>query len=116
MAKQKGTMTVLQFDIVELWVQGLSAKDISAQLNCSVETVRAVKKNEEYKKMYYDRQREQVIDLIPLAIKRLKNLLGDDDVQASVAIAAIKETLDRANLGALMDNSDKDIKIVVSYE
>ena len=102
-------------DILDLWVQGLSTREICSKLNCSDETVRLVRKNEELKKIYYDRQREQVIELIPLAIKRLREILRDDEVQATAQIAAVREVFERAHL-ELTDNIDKEIKITVSYE
>lgn len=115
MAKEK-RLTALQLDIVGAWVAGLSTKEIADKLECSVETVRLAKKNEELKQIYYDRQREQIIELIPLAIKRLKNILRDDDVQATAQIAAVKEVFERSHLKELTDNTDKEIKITVSYE
>lgn len=117
MGKQiKGKPTVLQMDILDLWVRGLSTKEICGKLDCSDETVRLVKKNEELKKIYYDRQREQVIELIPLAIKRLKNILNDDEVQPNAQIAAVREVFERSHLSELTDSTDSEIKITVSYE
>lgn len=117
MAKQtKGQPTVLQQDILDLWVQGVSNKEIAERLNCSVESVRNVKKNDDYKQQFYERQAAQIIELIPLAVKRLRDMLKDDDVQASVQIAAIKEVFDRAHLSELTDSTDNEIKITVSYE
>jgi orotate phosphoribosyltransferase-like protein len=112
----KGNPTVLQLNIVDLWVQGFSTKEICDKLQCSDETVRLVRKNDELKQIYFDRQREQVIDLIPLAVKRLKNILRDDDVQATAQIAAVREVFERAHLSELTDKTDNEIKITVSYE
>ena len=108
--------TVLQMDIVENWVAGLTNKEIAEKLDCSTETVRLAKKNDTLKHIYFDRQREQIIELIPLAIKRLRNILRDDDVQATAQIAAVREVFERAHLSELTDNADKEIKITVSYE
>jgi len=108
--------TALQLDIVERWVQGMSTRDICEELKCSAETVRLVKKREDLKEIFYARQREQVIDLIPLAIRRLKDILRDPDTQATAAVGAIKEVFERAHLSELTDNADREIKITVTYE
>jgi orotate phosphoribosyltransferase-like protein len=113
---EKGRPTVLQEDIFRLWVQGLCTKDICQQLECSDETVRSVKKNETYKKLFYERQRDQVIELIPIAIRRLKDILHDPDAKEDAQIKAVKEVFDRARLNELTDDPDKEIKITVSYE
>ena len=107
---------MLQLNIVKLWADGLSNSEIAEKLACSTETVRSVKKNAELKQLYYERQRDQIVELIPLAIKRLKNILRDDEVQATAQIAAIREVFERSHLKELMDNTDKEIKITVSYE
>jgi|GEM_PF-2555432 len=109
-------VTVLNMDIIELWSQGVSAADTAQQLNCSLETVRAVRNNDEFKKIFYERQNAQIVELIPLAVKRLTDMLKDDTVQASVQIAAIKEVFDRAHLTELLNTDNKDIKITVTYE
>jgi uncharacterized protein (DUF433 family) len=117
MARAKGkVVTVLNMDIIELWAAGMSNTDISKKLDCSIETVRAVKANNEYKRLFFERQNAQIIELLPLAVKRLSDMLTDDTVQASVQIAAIKEVFDRAHLTELLDAGNKDIKITVSYE
>ena len=117
MARANGkNVTVLNMDIIELWAQGIPAAEIAIKLNCSVETVNATKKNEVYKKLFYERQNAQIVELIPLAVKRLTDMLKDDSVQASVQIAAIKEVFDRAHLTELLNTDNKDIKITVSYE
>jgi len=108
--------TVLHMDIIELWAQGVSNKEIAARLKCSTETVIATKQNEVYKKMFYERQNAQIVELVPLAIKRLTEMLKDDRVQASVQIAAIKEVFDRAHLTELLDVGNKDVRITVTYE
>jgi hypothetical protein len=108
-------VTVLNMDIIELWVQGVSASDTAERLNCSLETVRAVRNNDEFKRIFYERQNAQIVELLPLAVKRLRDMLTGEKVQDSVVIAAIKETFDRAHLTELLDTG-KDIKITVSYE
>jgi len=108
--------TVLQMDIVGLWANGVNNKGIAETLNCSEETIRKVKKDEELKKIYYERQREQIVELLPIAIKRLRDILRDDCIQATAQIAAIREVFERSHLKELMDNTDKEIKITVSYE
>lgn len=90
--------------------------DIAAQLGCSVETVRSVKANDVFKRQFYEQQNAQIVELIPVAVKRLADMIKDDSVQASVHISAVKEVLDRAHLTDLLDNTDKNIKITVSYE
>ena len=108
--------TALQGNIIKLWADGLSNSEIAAKLACSTESVRSVKKNPDFKKLYYERQHEQIVELVPLAINRLRSILKDDSVQATAQIAAVREVLDRSHLSELMNNTDKEIKITVSYE
>jgi len=117
MSKAKGeNPTVLQMNILDLWAQGHSNDSIASALNCSVETIRSVKKSEPLKKIFYERQNAQIVDVLPIAIKRLITILRDDDVQAAVHIAAVKEVFDRAHLTELTQIGDKEIKISVTYE
>ena len=117
MARASGKQpTVLQMDIIELWAAGVPGADIAAQLGCSVETVNATKKNDTYKRLFYERQNAQIVELLPLAVRRLTEMLKDDTVQAAVQIAAIREVFDRAHLTELLDAGNKDIKITVTYE
>jgi DNA replication protein DnaD len=115
MSRDRNT-TKLQLDILDLWVRGLSTREISEQLQCSRETVRLCKKDEKLKQIFFDRQREQIIELVPFAIQRLRHILRDDSVQPSVQISAVREVLERAGLSEITDKVDKDIKIMVSYE
>ena len=108
--------TVLQMDIIDKWAQGFKEEDICALLKCSRETVRSVKKSEQLRKIFYERQNAQIVELLPLAVQRLKGLLESNRTQATVLIAAIREVFDRSHLTELMDNTDKDIKITVTYE
>lgn len=117
MAKATGkNPTVLQMDIIDLWTQGQSNEEIALRLNCSVQTVKDTKKIDSLKQIFYERQNAQIEELLPLAIKRLTNLLKDDKQMGTVHIAAVREVLDRSHLKELMDNSNKDIKITVTYE
>jgi len=103
-------------DIIDLWAQGVSAADTAERLKCSVDTVRSVRNNAEYKRIFYERQNAQIVELLPLAVRRLTDMLKDDSVQAAVQIAAIREVFDRAHLTELLDAGNKDIKITVTYE
>jgi hypothetical protein len=117
MAKDKKTNpTVLQLDIVGLWVQGLSTREIADTLNCTPEHVRQVKKNDEFKQIFFERQREAVTELIPFAIKRLKNIIRDDEVSPATHIQAAREIFSMAHLDELTDKPDNEIKVVVVYE
>ena len=108
--------TVLQMNIIDLWAQGWKENEIAIRLECSKETVRSVKKNETFKKMFYERQNTQIVELLPLAVQRLKNLLEAKNTQGTVLIAAVREVLERSHLSELMDTTDKEIKITVTYE
>lgn len=117
MAKATGkNPTVLQMDIIDLWTQGQSNEEIALRLNCSVQTVKDTKKIDSLKQIFYERQNAQIEELLPLAIKRLTTLIKDDKQMGTVHIAAVREVLDRSHLKELMDNSNKDIKITVTYE
>jgi len=113
---EKKQPTALQGNIIKLWADGLSNAEIAAHLACSTESVRTVKKNPDFKKLYYERQHEQIVELVPLAVQRLRSILKDDKVQATAQIAAVREVFERAHLTELTDNTDKEIKITVSYE
>ena len=113
---EKKQPTALQGNIIKLWADGLSNAEIATQLNCSTESVRSVKKNPDFKKMYIERQHRQIVELVPFAIKRLRRILTDDTVQATAQIAAVREVFERAHLTELTNNTDKEIKITVSYE
>ena len=112
----KEPKTALHGNIIKLWADGLSNSQIATQLGCSTESVRSVKKNPDYKKLYYERQHEQIVELIPCAISRLRSILKDDTVQATAQIAAVREVFERSHLSELMDNTDKEIKVTVTYE
>jgi IS30 family transposase len=114
--KAKGKITtVLQLRIMELWADGHSVASIASALDCSEETVKNAKKLESVKQAYYERQNAQITELLPMAVKRLRDILRDDDIQASVQIAAIKEVFDRTHLDKLYENVDKEIKISIEY-
>ena len=107
--------TVLQMDIIDLWVQGMSRKDIADTLKCTPKTVDNTKADPELKQLYYERCNRQIQDLVPLAITRLQDILNSQSVQGSVMIAAVNTVLDRSNLKELLV-TDNEIKITVSYE
>ena len=108
--------TVKQIQVLELLVQGFSRKEIADKIGCSVKTVDAVKGDPELRQIYYQRCNDQVEQLLPLALRRLKDIITDDKQQGSVHIAAIKEILERSHLRELTDDSNKPINVVISYE
>lgn len=108
--------TALQMNVIELLVQGKSRKDIAAELGCSVKTVDETKGDPELKRLYYEKCNDQIEQLLPLALQRLRGILADDGQQGSVHVAAIREVLDRSHLKDLLDAKDNEIKVVVSYE
>ena len=106
--------TTLQMDILELWLKGYSRNEIAKKLKCTTRTVDATKSNPEVKRQYYERCNNVLEDLLPLANDKLRELIVDPTVQASVQFAAASKVVDRFYLGESMEN--KDIKITVSYE
>lgn len=108
--------TVLQLKIIDLWVGGMKNNDIAKECKCSLQTIFNTKADPELKRMYYERCNAQIEELVPMAIKRLTTILQDDSVQASVHISAVKEVLDRSHLKELLEHSDKNINISISYE
>ena len=117
MARAAGKrITKLQLDILELWAQGISDKDISEKLECTIETIRNTKKIESLKKMYSERQSDLFVDAVPFAVQELVRIVKSPMQPAMAKIAAAKEIIDRAGLSTLLDNTDKEIKITVSYE
>jgi hypothetical protein len=112
----KGTPTNLQMDIISGLAAGMTSKEICAELSCSSESVRLVKNNPELKALYQKRCFEQFGDLVPLAYRRLKDLLNDESTQGSVVIAACREVFEISKVKELADNTDTQINIKVSYE
>ncbi|MDR1754261.1 MAG: LuxR C-terminal-related transcriptional regulator [Eubacterium sp.] len=112
----KQPKTALHGEIINLWVSGLSNAGIAAQLGCSTETIRNVKKNPDYKQTYFEKQREQITELIPLAVKRLRDILTSNKHNGSTHIAAVREVLERSHLTELTANPDKEIKVTINYE
>ena len=108
--------TVLQMDIIDLWVQGMSRKDIADALGCTPKTVDNTKADPELKQLYYERCNKEIESLVPLAISRLRGILESDKTQGSVHVAAVREVLDRSHLKELLDTANKEIKVTVSYE
>lgn len=108
--------TVLQMNIIELLAQGKSRPEIAAELGCCLKTVDDVKGDTELKRIYYEKCNDQIETLVPMAIKRLKGILEDDKQQGSVHVAAVREVLDRSHLADLLEQSDKNVNITISYE
>ena len=108
--------TSQQMDIIDLWVQGKKPQEIAETLGCNVQTVYRVKADKDLKQAYYERCSAQIEELVPLAISRLKAILESDGAQASVHVAAVREVLDRSHLKELLDATEKEIKVTVSYE
>ena len=106
--------TTLQLDILDAWLQGMNRKDIAAKLGCTTRTVDATKSDPEIKRQYYERCSNILEDLLPLANNKLRELITDPSVQASVQFAAASKVVDRYYIGESSEN--KDINIVVSYE
>lgn len=111
---RKGTK--LQMDIVELLAQGLTRHEIAEQLGCSVGTVSDVRNDPDLKQKYYELCNQQVEQLVPLALKRLKEILENDKANGSVHVAAVREVLDRSHMKELLDATEKKIEVIVSYE
>lgn len=110
-------VTASKSNILDLWVQGVSTRDIAAQLNCSAGTVQRVKRSDKYRRLFYERQNAQVAELLPLAIQRLQDILKDGgSATANAQIAAIRQVFDRAHLSELLGDGGKEIKITVKYE
>lgn len=108
--------TVQQMNIIQLWVEGKSRKEIADTVGCSLKTVDNTKGDPELKRLYYERCSEQIESLVPVAIKRLRKILHDDKQQGSVHVAALREVLDRSKLKELVNYDNKDITINISYE
>lgn len=108
--------TALQMNIVEALAGGKSRKEIAADLKCSLKTVDDVKADPDLRQLYYQKCNDQIEQLLPLALRRLKDILDNDKAQGSVHIAAIKEVLDRSHLKELTNAGDNKIKVVFSYE
>ncbi|MDR1754220.1 MAG: hypothetical protein LBR74_04855 [Eubacterium sp.] len=108
--------TALQAQIIKLWADGLSSSAIAAHLSCSTESVRLVKKNSDFRKRFFELQRENVAELLPLAISRIKKILQDDDASAAVHASAARDVLERFNVREKDDTAESNINIKVSYE
>ena len=115
MTTEKKTPTALQAQIIRLWADGMKSAEIAAKLSCSIESVRLVRKTPIFKEMCNERRREQVFDGVPLAIKRLLDILRDDSQKGSDHIAAAREILERSRLFDSMDAANKEVKINIEY-
>lgn len=108
--------TALQLNIIELLVEGKSRQEIADILGCCLKSIDDAKGDPELKRLYYEKCNDQIETLVPMAIQRLTRILNDDTQQGSVHVAAVREVLDRSHLKELLDKTDKEIKVVVSYE
>lgn len=108
--------TALQMNIIQLLVEGKSRQEITEILGCCLKSIDDAKADPELKRIYYERCNDQIEQLVPTAIRRLKGILEDDTQQGSVHVAAVREVLDRSHLKELLDATDTEIKVVVSYE
>ena len=108
--------TALQMEIVSRMVQGMGRQEIAKDLGCSLKTVDDTKGDPALKRLYYEKCNEQIEQLLPLALQRLRDILTDNNQQGSVHVAAVREVLDRSHLKELIDATDKEIKVIVSYE
>ena len=108
--------TELQYKIIDLLVEGKKRKEVAEIAGCDIQTVDRIKADPDLRQRYYERCQEAIQDLVPLAIYRLRELLRDDKTQGSVHVAATREVLDRTHLREILENTNKEIKIVVSYE
>lgn len=116
MAKKR--ITSLQLEILQEWANGLKNKEIAEKLECSVEAVVKAKADPDIKKMFYEKQNEQIEELLPLAVKTLGDLLKNPKTMATVKIAAIREVFDRSHLKELLADDEKDhnINLNIKYE
>lgn len=108
--------TALQLNIIELLAEGKSRQEIAEILGCSVQSVSNAKNDDKLKQLYYEKCNDKVEALVPVAIKRLADILADDTQQGSVHVAAVREVLDRSHLKELLDVATKEVKVIVSYE
>lgn len=113
MAKQP---TLLQMNILDMWAKGTKAADIAAELQCSESTVHKAKADPELKQYYYEACNKAIEELVPLAIQRLSKLIKDDKQQGTVAIAAVREILDRSKIKELTEALNANVEIIVKYE
>jgi DNA replication protein DnaD len=109
-------LTCLQEDIVNGLAAGMTISEIAGELNCSKESVRLVKNNPELQETLKRRRHDYFGELVPLAIKRFKKLLTDDETQASVVLGACKEVFEISGFKESADNTNNQINITVSYE
>lgn len=108
--------TKLQFDIIDLMSKGMSRKEVSNKLGCSLRHVHDTMSDKALKQMYYERCNERIAEAVPGAIQRLISLAHDDSQQGSVQFAASKELINFSKLRELSTVEAPEIKVVVSYE
>lgn len=108
--------TALQMNVIKLLVEGKSRSEIAKELGCCLKTVDDVKADKDLRQLYYQQCNDAVESLVPLAIRRLKNILENDKQQGSVHIAAVKTVLEQSHLKELLDTTDKNVNITISYE
>lgn len=113
-------MTALQMEIIASYAQGMKRQEIAAAVGCDIQTVDRLKadmkKDPALMEAYYKRCGDEIESLVPMAIKRLRGIIESDTQQGSVHVAAVREVLDRSYLKELLDATQKEIRIEITYE
>ncbi len=111
-------MTEKQELILKYWIEGKGVKETAELVGCSMANVTQTKGKDEIKKIYYETMQAQLDELLPMAIKRLTSLLQEDNnIQASVALGAVREVLDRSYLKELLTTeTEPTLNLNIKYE
>lgn len=114
--KDQPQLTELQANILSLWAGGIKPAVIAEQLKCSRNTVYSIMRRKETRKLFYQAQAEGIRDLVPLAIKRLKDVLEDKKTPAPTVVTAAREVLDRARVNEQAGLVENEISVTVVYQ
>jgi len=110
-------LTIPQLKSIELILQGKTAKQICDELEITPSTLRAWKKNDDFQLAIRDTRREIIYAnrqnftrLLPIAFKRLEDVLKDEDIRAADTIRAIQVVFQgSALIGSNQDDNKSNI-------
>jgi len=100
--------------ILALTMEGQTAKQIDTKLNLAPGTAKRMKSSKAFKDALKEEYVVCLQDLIPIAFRRLSEILSDPDENAQTQLHAMKELFD---LTGIRDNTVKvePIEIMVKY-
>ena len=66
--------------------------------------------------LYFEEISAEVLTLLPVALRRLREILENDDEKGTVYMAAIREVFDLSNIAENIEGDEKEIRVEIVYE